>query len=84
MMGKKSKVLSFILLLALVVGILPKHLVLADVSEEITFDEAITTHDENMENYWGAVEAFYGPNEETPGAIGRYWEARDTFADNIE
>ncbi|MBQ3559263.1 MAG: hypothetical protein IJA07_07120 [Agathobacter sp.] len=84
MMGKKSKVLSFILLLALVVGILPKHLVLADVSEEITFDEAITTHDENMENYWGAVEAFYGPNEETPGAIGRYWEARDTFADNVE
>lgn len=84
-MRKKRKLfISLILLMALLVGILPKQFVLANISEEITFDEAIAAHDENMGVFWAAVEGYYGPDEDTPGAIGTYWEARDTFADNVE
>ena len=83
-MRKKSKILSFILLLVLLIGLLPRNLVLADISEELTFDDAIAAHDGNMGAFWTAIEAYYGPDEETPGALGTYWEARDTFADNVE
>ena len=84
-MRKKRKLfISFILLMALLVVILPKQFVLANISEEITFDEAIAAHDENMGVFWATVEGYYGPDEDTPGAIGTYWEARDTFADNVE
>ncbi len=80
----KMKIMSCVFVVILLVSFLPQKTVLATDLQDITFDDAIVAYDEIMEKFWKSIEEFYGTEEGEPGSLGNYWEARDSFADNVE
>lgn len=85
MRKRKRKWMSFLLIAVMLFAMVPERIVMAGVTEVDTFVQAMDSYDAHLEDYWEAITAYYGDEENgIDGALPIYLQAKDDGADSLK
>ena len=87
MRKEKRRIVSFVLVAALLLGILPGDTVLAGTDEVNAYRDAVSAYETATGTFWNAIDAYCGTWDEqgtiiTPGAYDQYVQAAESGAEN--